>query len=954
MAATGAIKIGSEITEEELQLFLEPAIKFIVMDVPYDAPNFDEMMETALVTALSTFILEGKSIVQSGLAKPQTADGTVEGRAVEDAGPYGVDGTGRVDAKPESDQSAPQAGQTKTAAPGVGTASSDLKGHLEETGTLNYTYLDDSDVAGQEAAIDNAYSRVVDSGRSVVIPDELLAKYESINKNPALKLKDAIKEFYDKHLKGHSASVDLNGGVITVMFENDGKKKSVGWRMKPDKAATFEYLVELVGGAEYAYSGRNRDPGEASSIPRFRYFVADAVVGGRRVPVKIQVRDINTSARTQETHYYYHNLQNKRGNDSPGADTNSANVNGNAYVPSNQTPQNGASDDSVTYAPTDVNSAEPDYSLPGPESGNEGDGTRPRETVEAELAAAKKKLEFAESEYDYAEGESVHFALERLNEAENEVRRLEHELRRGRIAETGEDVSPADAIPDEGVALPIVPSSDPKVQREFNRAAKIAGNFGCKLVVGVPEGGGDGSYQNGVITINPSCENPVMQVLLHELTHRLENSKQYGRMTELVRRQLTARNVDVEDRVQQIVAQAESRGESMTPGYAMRELVAEYVQTDLFQNEREIQRLLREERSVFDTIRDWLSDAVHWLKGNLGQKRIIRARRLFEKALRTSDPKMGMSGAQHLIETGPKGKYVKADRQVILGNDPDSWRDQIEVYINQKIRRGEDVVLTTEDGMELRLTKNTAGKAGFRDHVKDEKTGKQRPMTDEEYLAKLDAEAHIDELALISEPTNTVPVADEDGKHGDLAKDGWYYRTAFFQDFDGKYYRVTLSVPSGSEGFVVYNVGKMRERSLPTNSGSSAYAALNGEETSFEHSVRQDGGIVNREKSPQYPAYYDSMADAPADDWRPLQKAEDVDEEAASSVAAETATLSDQGEGAEGSAATASFQGSSATYKSDNKRASSAWKRPFYVQIKCRAPWPRSRRCLHRCQARQR
>ena len=70
MIATGAIKLGSEITEEEVQLFLEPAIKSIIMDVPYDAPNFEEMVETAIVTALSTGTLEGGNILAAGVNKP--------------------------------------------------------------------------------------------------------------------------------------------------------------------------------------------------------------------------------------------------------------------------------------------------------------------------------------------------------------------------------------------------------------------------------------------------------------------------------------------------------------------------------------------------------------------------------------------------------------------------------------------------------------------------------------------------------------------------------------------------------------------------------------------------------------------------------------------------------------------------------------------------------------------
>ena len=56
------MSIGSEVIEEETQLFLEPLIKTLILDVPYDAPNWDEVAETALTTILSTGMLEGAPI----------------------------------------------------------------------------------------------------------------------------------------------------------------------------------------------------------------------------------------------------------------------------------------------------------------------------------------------------------------------------------------------------------------------------------------------------------------------------------------------------------------------------------------------------------------------------------------------------------------------------------------------------------------------------------------------------------------------------------------------------------------------------------------------------------------------------------------------------------------------------------------------------------------------------
>ena len=55
------INIGGEILEEELQNFLEPALRTIIFGEEYDAPTIDELIETAIITALSTGVLEGGS-----------------------------------------------------------------------------------------------------------------------------------------------------------------------------------------------------------------------------------------------------------------------------------------------------------------------------------------------------------------------------------------------------------------------------------------------------------------------------------------------------------------------------------------------------------------------------------------------------------------------------------------------------------------------------------------------------------------------------------------------------------------------------------------------------------------------------------------------------------------------------------------------------------------------------
>lgn len=63
VAAKYGISVGGEIVEEELQNYLEPAFQSILFGVDYDAPTINELIETAVVTALSTGILETGGII---------------------------------------------------------------------------------------------------------------------------------------------------------------------------------------------------------------------------------------------------------------------------------------------------------------------------------------------------------------------------------------------------------------------------------------------------------------------------------------------------------------------------------------------------------------------------------------------------------------------------------------------------------------------------------------------------------------------------------------------------------------------------------------------------------------------------------------------------------------------------------------------------------------------------
>ena len=82
-----------------------------------------------------------------------------------------------------------------------------------------------------------------------------------------------------------------------------------------------------------------------------------------------------------------------------------------------------------------------------------------------------------------------------------------------------------------------------------------------------------------------------------------------------------------------------------------------------------------------------------------------------------------------------------------------------------------------------------------------------------------------------------------------MAENGWSYRKAYFMDFDGKYYRLTLSVAMGRNGNAVYNVSNIRERSFPTNSGSSENFSAQSGKTSSKSRVPHGEAVVKQNLS---------------------------------------------------------------------------------------------------------
>ena len=189
----------------------------------------------------------------------------------------------------------------------------------------------------------------------------------------------------------------------------------------------------------------------------------------------------------------------------------------------------------------------------------------------------------------------------------------------------------------------------PEARRaEFDEAQRIARRFGARVVVSQQEGV-NGSYHDGVISLNPNAANPVRQTLIHELTHHMESSGRYSEFRETALRYVAENmGADVDSVRQALMADYAQNGVTLDEDGATREIVAKFAEEKLFTDEATVRRLLAEDRNLFQRIYDWIRDMAGKLAGTSEESFLRDAERLYAKALRETRVETGR-GTQMLF-----------------------------------------------------------------------------------------------------------------------------------------------------------------------------------------------------------------------------------------------------------------------------------------------------------------
>ena len=198
-------------------------------------------------------------------------------------------------------------------------------------------------------------------------------------------------------------------------------------------------------------------------------------------------------------------------------------------------------------------------------------------------------------------------------------------------------------------------------QMQFEMAADIARRFGAVVQARTMADGVQGSYQDGVISIDPTAADPVRQVLIHELTHHMESSGLYSRFSDTALRFVAEdMGADVDTLRRAVMADYARAGVTLDEDGATREIVAKFAEEKLFTDEETVRRLLARDRNLFQRVYDWIRDTVAKLQGTREQRRLIDAQNLYEKALRQAETGRQGRGTQ-LLYAGENARTADLD-----------------------------------------------------------------------------------------------------------------------------------------------------------------------------------------------------------------------------------------------------------------------------------------------------
>lgn len=177
-------------------------------------------------------------------------------------------------------------------------------------------------------------------------------------------------------------------------------------------------------------------------------------------------------------------------------------------------------------------------------------------------------------------------------------------------------------------------------------------------------GAANGYFADDTIHVNSRSNNPVAQIIAHELTHSIEGADSYSRLRQYTLGYLRERGEDIDAlraRKRDIYVR---NGVQLDDAAIDQEIVAEFVEHYLLADEESIRRLVTRDRTLGQRILDWINRVLEWLGVSNRHTReyqlLKRARDAYARALRETESRRQRATAEQTLE-GAGEDYVSGE-----------------------------------------------------------------------------------------------------------------------------------------------------------------------------------------------------------------------------------------------------------------------------------------------------
>lgn len=186
----------------------------------------------------------------------------------------------------------------------------------------------------------------------------------------------------------------------------------------------------------------------------------------------------------------------------------------------------------------------------------------------------------------------------------------------------------------------ILAGVDEDTVAKVQRIANIVGREVIFFDEGADSAGGmhNGYYNpaDGKIYVNARSQNPVAQIISHELTHSIEASGSYSDLQKLVLNRIRQTGGDLQAMRQQKAELYARHGENLTDNAAIdSEIVAEYVEKYLLTDEQSIRTMVQQNRTLGRRILQFINELLAKLGNSDAQERafLTKAKNYYQSAL---------------------------------------------------------------------------------------------------------------------------------------------------------------------------------------------------------------------------------------------------------------------------------------------------------------------------------